>query len=621
MQKIHKRIFVKSRSSTWFIINCYLLKCNRSFIRMDSIFSAGFSDGLSEISTMLNSHDFPACCRLCLKPSRDDPLDVIQCEQIHPESGFSVHDLLLEMSFEPSVGSICQACYCELQNVYRFRSQSTEMYKFYKVLVEAKISGNEEPLVELIERKTSDKLRSHLVRLGIISTDKLFMKSYLAETGFVASVTEPVGDIFKPQIISVKLENETETDYSNSEDNVEPPAKVSRKQTRQEPKDLDRPKAKRPEKFTVCPISDCRESLQAQTYVTHLRDYHKYGCKLCGIILKSRHVMAQHVVVHKDRPLTVQCTFCDQKFSSFGTMRAHAKMVHEKLATSYKCKECGDIFDRRKPFTEHIKSHLPKECTICGDDFDHHIRLYYHMKNHHPAKLLRCTYCFREFLIQSALDHHMEQSSVNPNHISDESYEVLTLKSMMMFSCLECDKQFTSEAHRSTHMDSHVFKMRHIPVKTRRPKEELDKLEYKFQCDQCDAKYRLQRSLDSHRRKHKLPPLVCDSCGAVFENKTYLKHHIIYKHTKDFRHICDFCKKAFATSSDLLRHRRIHTKECPYQCSQCGDRFITNNAYNRHVRINAGLEVHRSTYRRKRSIHQSRDEGRAADVEIEQLNT
>lgn len=223
--------------------------------------------------------------------------------------------------------------------------------------------------------------------------------------------------------------------------------------------------------------------------------------------------------------------------------------------------------------------------------YDHPSKLFYHVKKSHPEQLLSCVQCARKFLTQSKLDRHQVVHS--KMSLQEDGYELLTLKSISIFVCSQCEKQFTSEAHRSSHMSSHDPASRPKIVVKKRSKEELDKLEKKYQCDQCDASYRLPTSLDSHMKTHSAAPFVCDICGSFFKAKSYLKQHVTYRHSRDFRYFCNFCPKACATSSDLLRHRRVHTNERPYQCDQCEARFKTNDGYRKHLRSHSGERIYR----------------------------
>ncbi|KAI2661760.1 Zinc finger protein 692 [Labeo rohita] len=90
-------------------------------------------------------------------------------------------------------------------------------------------------------------------------------------------------------------------------------------------------------------------------------------------------------------------------------------------------------------------------------------------------------------------------------------------------------------------------------------------------------------------------PCEFEGCDKIFSSRQYLNHHIKYQHlqqktficshptcSKDY--ICEFCARAFRTSSNLSIHRRIHTGEKPLQCEVCGFTCRQKASLNWHMR-------------------------------------
>lgn len=60
------------------------------------------------------------------------------------------------------------------------------------------------------------------------------------------------------------------------------------------------------------------------------------------------------------------------------------------------------------------------------------------------------------------------------------------------------------------------------------------------------------------------------------------------KASNTVRHVCNFCKKSFATVYTKNRHEFIHTKERPFKCDFCPKQFLQEGAKIIHERIHTG---------------------------------
>ncbi|XP_055608744.1 zinc finger protein 761-like [Uranotaenia lowii] len=346
-----------------------------------------------------------------------------------------------------------------------------------------------------------------------------------------------------------------------------------------------KPSGQRPSRGpTVCPISDCLQTLENQTYADHLEERHRYTCKHCGIVMAIKLNMTRHVEIHNNP--TVKCTFCESKFVSVTRMRTHARSVHQMASNSYECDECDKKFEGKRLLNDHRQAtHFPKQCNICESTVESHPKLMAHFKARHSQLLLECNHCDKKYIRQRDLDYHMLQHMETPTDDDKDFYQI-TVEKVTLSSCNQCERQFIS----AEHLQAHIIDHKTAPISrryNRRSKEDLAKLELKYECNICKARYRLPGSLDAHIRTH-MESYICDECGAIFKTKTYLKLHVTNKHSRDFRFSCEFCQKAFSTRTNLDRHRRVHTGERPYPCDLCEARFKTHDGYRKHMRRHTG---------------------------------
>uniref|UniRef100_F1KYI5 Zinc finger and BTB domain-containing protein 24 n=1 Tax=Ascaris suum TaxID=6253 RepID=F1KYI5_ASCSU len=136
------------------------------------------------------------------------------------------------------------------------------------------------------------------------------------------------------------------------------------------------------EKPFQCPI--CTKCFARQTnYNIHMKLHasgRRYFCSFCGKWYRTEHEMLGHqqqclaqmhgAVVHTDRPLRYQCSYCEKMFH-----HRRDKNIHERTHTGerpYSCGYCGKGFTQSQALTIHIRTHTgerPYTCTICAKDF------------------------------------------------------------------------------------------------------------------------------------------------------------------------------------------------------------------------------------------------------------
>jgi uncharacterized Zn-finger protein len=109
-------------------------------------------------------------------------------------------------------------------------------------------------------------------------------------------------------------------------------------------------------------------------------------CDVCFKGFVSRSALSSHLVTHAEqRPY--KCSSCDLTFKVPSTLRAHVKVVHEKILP-HKCDICGKGHSRRINLAKHRQVHfgttmtpsnnselevdsvIKHECSRCSKTFD-----------------------------------------------------------------------------------------------------------------------------------------------------------------------------------------------------------------------------------------------------------
>ncbi|XP_055541559.1 uncharacterized protein LOC129727598 [Wyeomyia smithii] len=108
---------------------------------------------------------------------------------------------------------------------------------------------------------------------------------------------------------------------------------------------------------------------------------------------------------------------------------------------------------------------------------------------------------------------------------------------------------------------------------------------FKFECDQCGAKFKQRAKFEFHYAvKHKSEEVPCNICGKLLKHRHLMRKHMEL-HTSSFP--CKVCGKVLQKKWSLNVHMRVHTQEKPYPCELCELRFMLKVQMKTHL-----LKVH-----------------------------
>ncbi|XP_034363477.1 zinc finger protein 473 isoform X2 [Arvicanthis niloticus] len=227
---------------------------------------------------------------------------------------------------------------------------------------------------------------------------------------------------------------------------------------------------------------------------------------------------------------------------------------HQKTPTHakcFRCKKCGKTFSRAFHLAQHHKAHTQRlyECASCPAVFNLRKHFFLHRKTHFPRTVFQCQECRRIFNRRSALIKHQAV------HTGEKSYK-----------CNECGKAFNHSSTLKLHQRTHSGEKPH-------------------RCSECRRTFIRRADLTEHQRVHSgFRPHQCPLCARSFSRPSHLSRHLL-SHAAERLFGCAKCKETFGHKEQLERHYKIHTIECSYECKQCGEHFICRSTLNCHLSI------------------------------------
>jgi len=231
-------------------------------------------------------------------------------------------------------------------------------------------------------------------------------------------------------------------------------------------------------------------------------------------VARTHIALKQHIIdAHKKKEDLHICDpeHCGATFLTHALMLQHLKKAHND-PPPFNCDECKIGFFNKKKFTEHcLEKHDPK-----------------------PLKCEKCEYSTE---YQSALTQHLKTHTGERSHVCD---------------AIDCGEAFTTSSHLDRHKECHTGDLR-------------------YKCLHCRFTSSKDACFKIHMTKHHptFKGHKCDQCEAMFDNRSDLERHKLYKHTEIARtFIClePDCGQAFRFKDDLAKHQKGVHGEKKYKC-------------------------------------------------------
>ncbi|XP_059055017.1 zinc finger protein 62 homolog [Achroia grisella] len=329
----------------------------------------------------------------------------------------------------------------------------------------------------------------------------------------------------------------------------------------------------------------------------------------------------------KCQPL-MTCDICGEMFVTKHSMSNHMLVNH---LFSYKCRQCNQVFYRRKAAWKHTADHGPNSvknekimiCQYCPRKVTKY-SIVFHIKKYHYSQFYNrhCPTCGMSYSSPWRLYHHQ---------LSAHRYVILSKTPHMEFSCTDCDIQFESkealQLHQVRNQHEQAKDILHACIHCRKiyegateynEHERTCKIAYQFpmNCPYCgeimlNTRYYLNHckkvhptldetkgrsklcelcgetclltSWQAHKRKHAFMKIPCNVCGVQLISTQALFMHHVARHSRKPYH-CTLCPLRFQLRADCKDHiLKGHAPEMPFKCDICDKNFVHTDFLKEHI--------------------------------------
>ncbi|XP_049294029.1 zinc finger protein 33B-like isoform X2 [Anopheles funestus] len=242
------------------------------------------------------------------------------------------------------------------------------------------------------------------------------------------------------------------------------------------------------------------------------------------------------------------------------------KQKKHKKKDNFFCDDCGRGFQFKSLKERHILTHTKEKkfnCEVCGKGFGQKVNLTIHMRIHtgeSTPKKFTCQICHKKCARLSELEAHRASHFRRFPHVCPlctERYSVST----------GFYEHFTTE-HRGEMTLSELFELlsqneNSLVISGQEPAN-IKNDNGSFECTVCGKSYRLEVSLERHKRKMHMKIFSCPHCTRKFPYKSLLEKHLPL-HTLEKPFKCPHCTLSYTQRVNLRIH--IERKHAEIHCS------------------------------------------------------
>ncbi|XP_058816451.1 zinc finger protein 658B-like isoform X2 [Topomyia yanbarensis] len=298
-------------------------------------------------------------------------------------------------------------------------------------------------------------------------------------------------------------------------------------------------------------------------------------------------------VIADDEIMPDECIYAEPLFDVQSTLDVKPT-VKKETETNYdtdnsngktvNCNKEKAVDTDEKPKRKKQKLSGPKRCCRCKQKLstmeevrEHSKTVHLSMKVTDPARIearpYECGICFKRYTTKKALGLHKQQLYIENQH-----------------KCDQCEADFKSEASLNAHKETHTADVvqQYSNRKGQQPR-----------CCACYEQFESDEQLKQHANEIHLPETLaiedtnnqyqCDLCYRRYKNVRILREHQLKPYRLQ-QYQCSTCGRIFRDKGAVADHERSHLNERAYVCPVCAKPFVMKDSYRKHVKAHSLAE-------------------------------